>query len=85
MSEELTPPCIWKIPGETGLSPGLDSVSGQLQGIMGRPMVCVVNVQSVERILFSIFNRFNVDFASPPAVSYTEKITSPVNHTPIMV
>jgi putative transposase len=27
-----------------------------------RPMVCVVNVQSVERIIFSIFNRFNLDW-----------------------
>jgi len=25
-----------------------------------RPMVCFVNVQSVERIIFSIFNRFNL-------------------------
>lgn len=85
MDEELTTPCIRKIPGETGLAAGSHSCCGQLQGIMARPMVCVVNVQSVERILFSIFNRFNVDFAGPPAVSYTEKITSPVNHHPIMV
>ena len=28
----------------------------------GRPMVFFVNVQSVERIIFSIFNRFNVEW-----------------------
>jgi putative transposase len=27
-----------------------------------RPMVCFVNVQSVERIIFSIFNRFNLEW-----------------------
>jgi putative transposase len=27
-----------------------------------RPMVCFVNVQSVDRIIFSIFNRFNEDW-----------------------
>lgn len=27
---------------------------------LARPMVCVVNVQSVERIIFSIVNRFNL-------------------------
>jgi len=27
-----------------------------------RPMVCFVNVQSVDRIIFSIFNRFNLDW-----------------------
>ncbi len=57
MDEELTTPCIRKIPGETGLAAGLHSFSGQLQGIMARPMVCFVNVQSAERILFSILNR----------------------------
>ena len=27
-----------------------------------RPMVCFVNVQSVKRITFSIFNRFNLQW-----------------------
>lgn len=27
-----------------------------------RPMVCFVNVESVDRIIFSIFNRFNEDW-----------------------
>ena len=27
-----------------------------------QPMVCFVNVQSVDRIVFSIFNRFNEDW-----------------------
>jgi transposase-like protein len=28
-----------------------------------RPMVCFVNVQSVERIIFSIFNQFNLEWS----------------------
>jgi putative transposase len=31
-----------------------------------RPMVCFVNVQSVERIIYSIFNRFNLQCVSTP-------------------
>lgn len=27
-----------------------------------RPMVCVVNVQRVERSIFSLFNRFNLEW-----------------------
>ncbi len=29
-----------------------------------RPMVCFVNVKSVDRIIFSIFNRFNLDWSN---------------------
>jgi hypothetical protein len=29
-------------------------------------MVCFVNVQSIERIIFSIFNRFNLEWRQPP-------------------
>lgn len=34
-----------------------------------RPMVCFVNVRSVDRILYAIFNRFNLEWAqhTPPA------------------
>ena len=28
-----------------------------------RPMFCIVNVKSVDRIIFSIFNRFNLDWS----------------------
>jgi hypothetical protein len=34
-----------------------------------RPMVCFVNVQSVDRIIFSIFNRFNEDWRDLPPFS----------------
>jgi len=43
-----------------------------------RPMVCFVNVQSVDRIVFSIFNRFNEQCAKPPLPGfYTTSLTSP--------
>ena len=85
MDEELTTPCIRKIPGETGLAAGLHSFSGQLQGIMALPdgVLCERAECGADTLLHP--QPVNVDFASPPAVSYTEKITSPVNHTPIMV
>jgi putative transposase len=33
-----------------------------------RPMVCFVNVKSVDRIIFSIFNRFNLDWSNRRAL-----------------
>jgi len=37
-----------------------------------RPMVCFVNVQSVERIIFSIFNRFNLEWTQRPLRQFTQ-------------
>lgn len=37
-----------------------------------RPMVCFVNVQSVERIIFSIFNRFNLDWRQRTLRQFTQ-------------
>jgi putative transposase len=37
-----------------------------------RPMVCFVNVQSVERIIFSIFNRFNLEWRQRPLRQFTQ-------------
>ena len=37
-----------------------------------RPMVCFVNVQSVERIIFSIFNRFNVHWRQRTLRQFTQ-------------
>jgi putative transposase len=37
-----------------------------------RPMVCFVNVQSVERIVFSIFNRFNLEWTQRPLRQFTQ-------------
>jgi len=37
-----------------------------------RPMVCFVNVQSVERIIFSIFNRFNLEWTKRPLRQFTQ-------------
>jgi transposase-like protein len=37
-----------------------------------RPMVCVVNVQSVERIIFSIFNRFNLEWRQRTLRQFTQ-------------
>jgi putative transposase len=37
-----------------------------------RPMVCFVNVQSVERIIFSIFNRFNLEWHQRTRHTFTQ-------------
>jgi putative transposase len=37
-----------------------------------RPMVCFVNVQSVERIIFSIFNRFNLEWGRRTLHQFTQ-------------
>lgn len=37
-----------------------------------RPMVCFVNVQSVERIIFSIFNRFNLEWRQHTCRAFTQ-------------
>lgn len=37
-----------------------------------RPMVCFVNVQSVERIIFSIFNRFNLEWHQRTLRDFTQ-------------
>lgn len=37
-----------------------------------RPMVCFVNVQSVERIIFSIFNRFNLEWTQRTLRQFTQ-------------
>src|SRR5262249_20577929 len=37
-----------------------------------RPMVCFVNVHSVDRIIFSIFNRFNGDWESHTLRVFTQ-------------
>lgn len=37
-----------------------------------RPMVCFVNVQSVERIIFSIFNRFNLEWHQRTRREFTQ-------------
>jgi len=37
-----------------------------------RPMVCFVNVSSVDRILFSIFNRFNLEWEAKPLRAFTQ-------------
>lgn len=37
-----------------------------------RPMVCFVNVQSVERIIFSIFNRFNLEWKQHTLRQFTQ-------------
>jgi putative transposase len=37
-----------------------------------RPMVCFVNVQSVERIIFSIFNRFNLQWRHRTLRQFTQ-------------
>jgi len=37
-----------------------------------RPMVCFVNVQSVERIIFSIFNRFNLEWHQRTPRQFTQ-------------
>jgi hypothetical protein len=41
-------------------------------------MVCFVNVQSVDRIIYSIFHRFNVDWKSRTLPHYTCSVTSPL-------
>ena len=42
-----------------------------------RPMVCFVNVKSVDRIIYSIFQRFNLEWKTRtlPAI-YTSSLTS---------
>jgi len=43
-----------------------------------RPMVCFVNVESVDRIIYSIFQRFNLEWKNPhPQPIYTSSLTSP--------
>lgn len=37
-----------------------------------RPMVCFVNVQSVERIIYSIFNRFNLEWSPHALRAFTQ-------------
>jgi transposase-like protein len=37
-----------------------------------RPMVCFVNVQSVERIIFSIFHRFNLEWRQRTLRQFTQ-------------
>jgi len=37
-----------------------------------RPMVCFVNVQSVDRIIFSIFNRFNLEWRQHTRRAFTQ-------------
>jgi transposase-like protein len=37
-----------------------------------RPMVCFVNVQSVERIIYSIFNRFNLEWTQRTLRQFTQ-------------
>jgi putative transposase len=37
-----------------------------------RPMVCLVNVQSVERMIFSIFNRFNLEWRPRTLRQFTQ-------------
>jgi putative transposase len=39
-----------------------------------RPMVCFVNVQSVERIIFSIFNRFNLEWRQHTLQEFTQAL-----------
>ena len=43
-----------------------------------RPMVCFVNVQSVDRIIYSIFQRFNLEWKTRTLnLFYTSSLTSP--------
>jgi transposase-like protein len=37
-----------------------------------RPMVCFVNVQSVERMIFSIVNRFNLEWRKNHTLRLTQ-------------
>jgi len=37
-----------------------------------RPMVCFVNVQSADRILYSIFQRFNLEWKSRTLRAFTQ-------------
>ena len=37
-----------------------------------RPMVCFVNVQSVDRIIYSIFHRFNLDWKTRTLKLFTQ-------------
>jgi transposase-like protein len=37
-----------------------------------RPMVCFVNVQSVDRILYSIFQRFNLEWKNRTLRAFTQ-------------
>ena len=51
-----------------------------------RPMVCFVNVQSVERIIYSIFQRFNLGMENPhPQRIYTGSLTLPPLHLVVFV
>ena len=43
-----------------------------------RPMVCFVNVESVDRIIYSIFRRFNLEWKTRTLnLIYTSGLTSP--------
>ena len=45
------------------------------------PMVCFVNVQDVDRIICSIFQRFNLEWKNRTLnLFYTSGLTSPVKH-----
>ena len=37
-----------------------------------RPMVCFVNVKSVDRIIYSIFNRFNLEWKTRTLEVFTQ-------------
>lgn len=37
-----------------------------------RPMVCFVNVQSVDRIIYAIFNRFNLEWHHRTLRAFTQ-------------
>jgi transposase-like protein len=43
-----------------------------------RPMVCFVNVNSVDRIIFSIFNSCNREWQNQPHNFYTSSLTLPL-------
>jgi hypothetical protein len=44
-----------------------------------RPLVCFVNVESVDRIIYSIFQRFNLECKTRTLnLIYTSSLTSPL-------
>jgi len=47
-----------------------------------RPMVCFVNVESVDRIIYSIFQRFNLEWKTRPQLICTSSLTSPSGGRP---
>ena len=44
----------------------------ELQRRRTRPMVCFVNVQSVDRIIYSIFQRFNLEWKTRTLSVFTQ-------------